>query len=321
MKQSRKIFGNAFFLITVLGTLFLLAELIFQFFGSSICHTEGCKVVSRHARFGDISIILIGLSSVLTLAVLSFLTLYRNRVELERYVNLILVGSLAGEGFFTGYQAFSVQTPCLICLFTLGVFLTLGVLRFFYGEKDVVAGFLSFAGVFALFYLILPAESTVNFPQGDLILFYKKDCKYCAEVLKEMEVHKIRVNHVLVDQYTDLLKKMDIEHVPTLYVNGQTQKIFLTGKEAIDRYMFTRTENPLSKKKNTPGKKTRVEAKVHNKTKSESHAPSNNPGQPSNTINQPGNAPAQSGDAPAPPGNAPNPFSDQGMCKDTEKCE
>lgn len=307
MKQRQKIFGSGFFLITILGTLFLLVELIFQSFGRSICHTEGCRVISRHARFGDISIILIGLSTFVFLALLSFLTLYRNRVELERYINLILVVSLAAEGFFAGYQAFSIHAPCLICLITLGFFLTLGMLRFFYGEKDILAGFLSFAGVFALFYMILPAESAVNVPQGELILFYSKGCKYCAEISKEMEAHNIRVNEVPVAEYTDFLKKMEIEYVPTLYVNKQTRKIFLTGKQAIDQYLFNKSRHLLSKIKYPPSKKTRLGTETQNKTKPESEAQLNTPDQLLNT-------PTQSA-------NTPNPLIDPGMCIEDKKCE
>jgi hypothetical protein len=56
MNNSRKIFGKAFLATAMLGVLFLLTELIFQFLGKSICPTEGCRVVSQNARFGDISI-------------------------------------------------------------------------------------------------------------------------------------------------------------------------------------------------------------------------------------------------------------------------
>jgi len=35
---------------------------------------------------------------------------------------------------------------------------------------------------------------------------------------------------------------MQIEHVPTLFVNKKNQKMFLTGKEAIDQYLFCKPE-------------------------------------------------------------------------------
>ncbi len=285
MQQHRKIIGNVFLSIALLGVFFFLVELIFQSFGRSICQTEGCRVVSQHARFGDISIILIGLVTCALLSFFSFLTLYRNRTEFEKYINLILVVSLAAEGYFAGYQAFSINAACFFCLITLGIFLTLGMLRLLYGETNVLAGFLSFAVVLALFYLVLPAERTVTFPEDELILFYSKECKYCTELMKEVDAHKIRITHVLVGEYSGFLKQIGIEHVPTLYVNRQNQKIFLTGTEAIGQYLFANKTKPAVK--TVPGITEPNRLPILNDTLF-------------NTLNA---------------------SDDKGMCKETEKCD
>ena len=58
--------------------------------------------------------------------------------------------------------------------------------------------------------------------------------------MKELEVSKIPVDHVLVTEYSVFLKGMGIEHVPTLYVNNKNEKIFLTGKDEIERYLTSR---------------------------------------------------------------------------------
>ena len=238
MHHRRKVYDTVFLATAVLGALFIITELIFQSFGKSICPTEGCKVISQHSRFGDVSILLIGLVTFSALAVLSFLSQYRNRSSYERYINLILIVSLAAEGFFVGYQAFSIKTACVVCLITFCFFLVLAILRLFSGEKEVIAGFMSFAGVFALFYLILPAGGTVHLPEEELILFYSKDCKYCAEVIEKIKANNMNVAHLLAGEYSGFLKNMQIEHVPTLFVNKKNQKMFLTGKEAIDQYLF-----------------------------------------------------------------------------------
>jgi hypothetical protein len=97
------------------------------------------------------------------------------------------------------------------------------------------------AAVFSLFYLILPAESVVIIPDHEqLVLFYSKECQYCAQVMKELEESKIPADHVLVTGYVGFLKSMGIEHVPTLYVNNKNEKIFLTGKDEIERYLTFR---------------------------------------------------------------------------------
>ena len=56
--------------------LFVLTETIMQFFGKSICFTEGCKVVSQQVRYGEISILLIGLATFALLALFSALNRY-----------------------------------------------------------------------------------------------------------------------------------------------------------------------------------------------------------------------------------------------------
>lgn len=309
MQQRRKIIGNSFLSIAILGALFLLVELIFQSFGRSICQTEGCRVVSQHTRFGDISIILIGLSTCALLAFFSFLTLYRNRTGFEKYINLILVVSLAAEGYFAGYQAFSIHAACFICLITLGIFLTLGMLRLLYGETNVLAGFLSFAAVLAFFYLVLPAERTVTFPEDELILFYSKECKYCAELMKEIDANNIRITHVLVGEYSGFLKQIGIEHVPTLYVNRRNQKIFLTGKEAISQYLFADKPKPAAAAvpglvdKPKPAVKTVPGLIEPNRWEPYSLEPNRLPilnDTLLNTLNQ---------------------SDDKGMCKETEKCD
>ena len=238
MNHRSKTFGNAFLVTAAAGLIFIVAEIVFQSFGTSICPTEGCKIVSRHSRFGDMSILLIGLITFAGLSLLSFLSQFRHRPQYEKYINLILVVSLATEGFFVGYQVFRIHTACVVCLITFSFFLILGMLKLLSGEKEVVAGFLSFAGVFALFYLILPAGGTVSLPEDELILFYSKDCKYCAEVMEKIKAHNVPVAHLLAGEYADFLKNMQIEHVPALLVNRKNQKMFLVGRDAIDQYLF-----------------------------------------------------------------------------------
>jgi len=243
MQERKQAYNKIFFAVSSLATIFVLTEIIMQLFGKSICQAEGCKVVAQHVRYGDLSILFIGIVTFSLLALLSFLHLYLNKKGLDPLINLILIVSLACEGFFTGYQAFAIHTPCVLCLIILGIMVTLGLLRLLAGETALIAGFMSLAAVFSMFYLVLPATKTVVLPDQDrLILFYSKECKHCAEIMKEFEEHKMPVKHVEVNGYAAYLKSMGIEHVPTLYVNSQYQKIFITGKDAIRRYLFTCSE-------------------------------------------------------------------------------
>jgi uncharacterized membrane protein len=302
MLPRKKVLGNIFLTTAILGTLFLIIEIILQSFGKSTCGTERCKLVAQYTRFDDISILLIGLVTFTALAILSFMSLYRNGTRFDWYINLILVISLSAEGFFTGYQAFRLHNICAFCLTTFGFFLVLGILRILYGEKDVIAGFLSFAGVFALFYLVLPVGATVHPPQEELILFYGRDCKYCAEIMKKIEENKMKVVTLPVAEYSGFLKNVGIEHVPALYVNKKNQKMFLIGKETIDQYLFCQ-------QKVKQEKETIPKALMHTKQKLESQTDIGT--NESNRLSISNDFPINLSIRP----------DDKGMCKENEKCE
>jgi hypothetical protein len=302
MQQRKKVFGNIFLSTAIIGTIFLIIEMIGLSSGKSICQTEGCQLAAQYTRFGTMSILLIGLVTFAALALLSYIALYRNGTRFEGYINLVLVVSLSAEGFFSGYQAFRLHNVCVFCLITFGFFLVLGILRILYGEKAVIAGFLSFAAVFAMFYLVLPADTAVHLPDDELILFYGKDCKYCVEVMKEIKEENIKVLCLPVGEYTGLLKNMGIEHVPTLYVNRKNEKIFLTGKETIDQYLFCKQKEGLEKE-------TRANVEIQSKKKPESRTYTRI--NEANKLFIPHDTPTNLLIQP----------DDKGICKETDKCE
>lgn len=300
MQKHKQAYSTVFLIVSSLASLFVLTEVVMNSFGKSICVTEGCKMTAQSARFGDISIYLMGLATFLLLAGLSFLSRSGRKPGIERVINLILVVALAGEGFFMGYLAFRIHTLCVFCVTIFGFMVILGTLRLLSGEKDLIAGFATLAVVFIVQYLVLPAGIPVNLPVNErLILFYSKDCKHCAEVIRELDEKKITVAHVPVNEYVVFLKNMGIENVPTLMVNDPYQKIFLTGKEAIDRYLLACATSTAS------GNRAQQKARVK-KT-----APlSSGSGATIDVFNQPGFL------------TAPTPSTaDDGMCKENEICK
>ena len=233
----------------------MFTEIIMQIFGRSICVAEGCKIAAQHARYGDISLLLIGLATFSLLTVFSILNRRHNKALPELCINYLLIVSLACEGFFIGYQVFHIHTTCFFCLIIFGLLVILGIIRLLAGEKELIAGFASLTAVFSLLYLVLPTGASVNLPENErLILFYSKDCKHCSEVITELEEKKITVKHLEVNGYAGLLKNLGIVDVPTLLVNDPYQKVFLTGKNAISRYLTAcagvkkEAETPVTKK-------------------------------------------------------------------------
>lgn len=301
MLDRKQSFNKIFLAVSSLATIFVLAEIIMQFFGKSICQTEGCKVVAQHVRYGDLSILFIGIVTFSLLAILSYLHLYLNKEGLDPLINLILIVSLACEGFFSGYQAFSIHIPCVLCLIILGIMVTLGILRLLAGETGLIAGFVSLIAVFSMFYLVLPATSSVSLPADDrFILFYAKDCRHCAEVMKALDEKKIVVKHVEVGEYSAYLKSMGIDTVPTLMVNAPYQKLFITGKDSILNYLIACTASPEVKEKS--GRKTKSGAKAA--------IPAQGTGSAIDIFNQPSLLTLPSLSA-----------TDDGMCKQDEVCK
>ena len=252
-KRTDKLFS----IVSGLGALFVLTESIFQAMGKSICSAEGCQLVARYARYGDISILLFGIVLFAALFFLSITIRKRGNPALDSCLNVLLVMALASEGFFTGYQAFRLHAACVFCLIVFGFIFVLSLLRLLSGHRELLAGFASLIAVFSLFYIVLPAPQTVIIPSDkQMVLFYSEGCKYCAEVLREIDKNKVPVQHVLVKEYTGLLKSMGIESVPTLYVNKSNEKLFLTGKDSILAYLACKQEGtaakPAKAEKNQP---------------------------------------------------------------------
>ena len=243
MHKPKHLPEKLFLAVSSLAALFVLTEIIMQSFGKSLCFSEGCKMTAQYTRFGDLSILLIGFAAFASMAMLSLLgRFYYSTSFAGRLLNLMLVVALTAEGFFMGYLMFRIQTVCVFCLIVFGCMVTLGILRILSGQKEVIAGFAALAAVFSLLYLVLPVGITVNLPSDNrLILFYSKDCSHCTEVIKEFEEKKIPVAHLPVNEYVNFLKSMGIDHVPTLLVNDPNQKVFLTGKDAISRYLLACT--------------------------------------------------------------------------------
>ena len=68
--KGRHVSTNYFFIVSVLGAIYLLVEAGLQVFGRSICVSGGCGLVTRLARFGDLPMILIGFMALAFLALI-----------------------------------------------------------------------------------------------------------------------------------------------------------------------------------------------------------------------------------------------------------
>ncbi len=287
-----------FLLTSALGTVYLVVEAVLQFLGKSICVSEGCKVVSQYTRFGDLSMVLLGLGVLALLTVLAARSMRSSGAGSDRLIDVVLVAALAGEGFLAGYQLFHLHTVCIFCLSVLGIYIVMGVLRIAAGHRGAAAGFGALLVVLGLVYLVLPSGSALPL-DGKYILFFSPDCKHCQEIRTEMERQGIGVVDVEVKEHATTLKNLGIEHVPTLMVNGPYEKIFLTGTDAIRRYLAAcKSAQPPA-----AGITSRPRSPLSPSEKSA----------PSGTLNL--FSPLGT------PGQIFNPPPDEGLCKENAKCE
>jgi hypothetical protein len=255
--------------------------------------------VAQLARFGDLSMILIGFMALAFLALLSALNRKRQSGLLDFAINLALIAALAAEGFFVGYQVFWLREVCLLCFSVFGIFVSLGLLRLLAGWKEAAAGFAAFAVVLCFVGVVLPPRGTALPADKKMILFYNTECPHCSEIMAAIEKNKLEIIPVLVKDYSATLRNLGVDSVPTLFVNGRYEKLLLTGKEPIRRYLAACQSSGVS----TPSVSRVPISKKESSSKSR-----------------------DSGSVwPLLPSGAPNPIlnpsTDEGVCKEEQKCD
>ena len=299
--NGRALSQRLFLTVSILGAIYLATEAVLLSFGTSICATEGCKVVAQYARFGDRAFVLAGLAVLLLLAWLAWQGRNDENARAGRVMNAVLAAALTAEGFLVGYQLLWLSTVCVFCISVLGIFVTLGALRVASGHREVLAGFGALLLLLVLFVVILPAGGQRLPKDAKLILFYSTECKHCTEIRKELDEGGVEVEHVLIKEYASTLKSLGIEDVPTLLVNGPYEKVFLTGTAAIRNYLASCRADGA-----TPASVRRSEG---------ARQPAASAGATSAAD------PLTLFPAPGAPGSILNPLPDDGLCKEEQKCD
>jgi glutaredoxin len=300
--EGRSSVTTYFFIVSVLGALYLFVEAGLQVVGRSVCVAGGCGLVARLARFGDLPMILMGGVALAFLASLSGLNRRRRSGLVDSAINLALIAALAAEGFLVGYQVFWLPELCPLCLSVFGILFLLGLLRLAAGWKEAGAGFLAFAVVLCFVGIVLPPRGPALPADKKMILFYSPDCPHCSEIKEAIAKTNLNITPVLVKEYTETLKNLGVDSVPTLFVNGRYEKLILTGKEAIGRYLAACQTSGIAPAA-VPG------------------ARSSNKG----ASNRSGDSGALLPVLPLSPWGAANqafnPAGDEGVCKEEQKCE
>lgn len=235
-----------FIALSVAGMMLVLVETGLYLTDSSLCTSEGCRIAADHARFGTISILLLGLALFTALTLLAFVKTTNQRKHCEGAISTILIAAFAAEGFLVGYQIFRLHIPCAFCLTVCAVVIILGVVWTVAGHKEIFSAFVCFFAIISLFYLITPATTASSAGKSlcittdeELILFHDKDCPSCQYIEDICTECNIKVVTVDVQNYLDFLNCLHISQLPVLLVNEDDKKVILTGTTNIEDYLMT----------------------------------------------------------------------------------
>jgi uncharacterized membrane protein len=239
---------NAHILFTILsvtGMVLVLVEIGLYLAESSLCTSEGCRIVAEQARFGTISILLLGLALFAALTLLTLVKSTHWRKYCEGAISTILIAACAAEGFLVGYQIFRLHTPCAFCLAVCAIVVTLGIVWMVAGHKEILSGGICFLAIVSLFYLITPLTTASNdwkslcIADEELILFHDDDCPSCKYIENTCTECNIKVIKVDAQNYLDFLSCLNISRLPVLLVNKDDEKTILVGTTRIEEYLMT----------------------------------------------------------------------------------
>lgn len=193
----------------------LCIELYLKLKGTSLCDSATCKAIGEYTRIGEIPLLSLGIQFFCVLGLLLFFYIRSSQKKvLENLIWLFLTGALGFEGVLLGFQFFSVQSFCLVCI---AVFFTVAAITIFFsiGTDKFVIGVLAFvaccggvAGMFVLnatpgvseqqsgFATVWAQEGyndeTLQASRFTLIL--SMDCSHCEEVLSTIAKNKMYLN-------------------------------------------------------------------------------------------------------------------------------
>lgn len=237
--------------------------------GETVCFNEGCRIVEGLTRISPFIFNLLGLLFFLFVGLVA--VLLRNQPIASRFLALLLLAAMAGEGVLLAYQYQVALAWCSYCLVIFGLValynLIIGLRQFFTGAVLVVAVNIIFA--------LLRFEPTQEVAQGkglaagtaavrpgpvdgrSVFLIYSKDCPHCLALLRKLPEYSactIRLNPVgdppqvdipglermpeyLPEKNLLLLRVLQIDAVPVLVVPENGGYSIIRSESAIESYL------------------------------------------------------------------------------------
>lgn len=193
------------------AALILGIELLMQSRGSSFCKTVTCDIVGDYTRFGETFILGAGMLFFLLLSTgMLVASRYAKLRRLSAVITLVLLGGIALEGVLLGFQMFSLQSICLICIGTFAaLFLLLTLWSFAVADSKVllVGIVVCVASIVGMYILnpdpglsrneiaLAPVFRQIGFndptiQKRRLTLITSMTCPHCKTVVQQMSLHQ-----------------------------------------------------------------------------------------------------------------------------------
>ena len=216
--------------LALLGALVLTTESFLGLRGSSLCQSQACEVVGQSLKVPESLLVALGAGLLWCLALFTFLGRRYPR-QLRLAPLLLLIPALLFDGGLIGYQLFTLQERCTLCLATAGLLLLLTTITCL-GQRLfllLVVTLLAWGATFAhhgllkpppptsaasemLFYSAPPAadvDNTTHAPSATLI--FSMHCDHCLDIialLAQSPPHNYSWHLATIDQDSEALGRL-----------------------------------------------------------------------------------------------------------------
>jgi len=238
--------------VTSAGVIYNFTELVISFRGKSLCSSQGCHLTHIFDTYGILTPL--GLFLFLFWLLLELVLWLSNNGNLQKLaytvLGVTLAGSLAVEGYFTGFQAWFTGKPCYFCLGVAFMVITLNAIywfnqfnqrKSFSKSKELPAGvyvFLAPIAVFIAMALVQVPLKGLPVTQKVPIVIYQKGCSHCRELIQDAKKAGMVIKTIEAKKALSLLTQLEIKGVPvTIKKKGKTLIIgegTETGKEILE---------------------------------------------------------------------------------------
>lgn len=219
-------------LISLFGSTSLSIESYLSLKGQSLCHTDACAIVSRYLTINESILVAAG---AILLWLVTFLIFFSKKypTRCRNLVYFLIFLSLSFDGTLIGFQFFTIQQKCAICI-SFALVLVLVSISFGLANKHyalTVCLFCSWLGAFSANSILDVPEPSNAYAQMAFLstkpateptkmvatLIFSMQCPHCFEIIELLE-DKHNANPDLSWRFAITDKDADSLHKATSFI-------------------------------------------------------------------------------------------------------